>query len=129
MKIAILIYIYNNDTYKLYKELNFNSINIYPYQIDDDKILKGYSKDKMDINGMELEILTDNKGYPIVYGMNLNTGEISSILMMLKKTHFKDIIMKFQKNWKKKINCIYFNSVRFICIIELLIMIIILAQK
>ena len=31
----------------------------------------------MDINGMELEILTDNKGYPIVYGMNLNTGEIS----------------------------------------------------
>ena len=62
----INFYIYDNDTYKLYKELNFNSINIYPYQIDDDKILNGYSKDKMDINGMELEILTDNKGYPII---------------------------------------------------------------
>lgn len=127
----INLYIYNNDTYKLYKELNFNSINIYPYQIDDDKILKGYSKDKMDINGMELEILTDNKGYPIVYGMNLNTGEISYYTYDAKENTLQRYNNEVSKKLEKENKMYFYISIALgsFCIIELLIMIIILATR
>lgn len=127
----INLYIYDNDTYKLYKELNFNSINIYPYQIDDDKILKGYSKDKMDINGMELEILTDNKGYPIVYGMNLNTGEISYYTYDAKENTLQRYNNEVSKKLEKENKMYFYISIALgsFCIIELLIMIIILATR
>lgn len=127
----INLYIYDNDTYKLYKELNFNSINIYPYQIDDDKILKGYSKDKMDINGMELEILTDNKGYPIVYGMNLNTGEISYYTYDAKENTLQRYNNEVSKKFEKENKMYFYISIALgsFCIIELLIMIIILATR
>lgn len=127
----INFYIYDNDTYKLYKELNFNSINIYPYQIDDDKILKGYSKDKMDINGMELEILTDNKGYPIVYGMNLNTGEISYYTYDAKENTLQRYNNEVSKKLEKENKMYFYISIALgsFCIIELLIMIIILATR
>lgn len=127
----INLYIYNNDTYKLYKELNFNSINIYPYQIDDDKILKGYSKDKMDINGIELEILTDNKGYPIVYGMNLNTGEISYYTYDAKENTLQRYNNEVSKKLEKENKMYFYISIALglFCIIELLIMIIILATR
>ena len=116
---------------KLYKELNFNSINIYPYQIDDDKILKGYSKDKMDINGMELEILTDNKGYPIVYGMNLNTGEISYYTYDAKENTLQRYNNEVSKKLEKENKMYFYISIALgsFCIIELLIMIIILATR
>lgn len=127
----INLYIYDNDTYKLYKELNFNSINIYPYQIDDDKILKGYSKDKMDINGIELEILTDNKGYPIVYGMNLNTGEISYYTYDAKENTLQRYNNEVSKKLEKENKMYFYISIALgsFCIIELLIMIIILATR
>lgn len=127
----INFYIYDNDTYKLYKELNFNSINIYPYQIDDDKILNGYSKDKMDINGMELEILTDNKGYPIVYGMNLNTGEISYYTYDAKENTLQRYNNEVSKKLEKENKMYFYISIALgsFCIIELLIMIIILATR
>ena len=127
----INFYIYDNDTYKLYKELNFNSINIYPYQIDDDKILNGYSKDKMDINGMELEILTDNKGYPIIYGMNLNTGEISYYTYDSKENTLQRYNNEVLKKIEKENKMYFYISIALgsFCIIELLIMIIILATR
>ena len=127
----INFYIYDNDTYKLYKELNVNSINIYPYQIDDDKILNGYSKDKMDINGMELEILTDNKGYPIVYGMNLNKGEISYYTYDAKENTLQRYNNEVSKKLEKENKMYFYISIALgsFCIIELLIMIIILATR
>lgn len=129
--IELYIYNPNDESYKIYKELKFNSINIYPYQLEENKIINGYEKSKMTINGMEVEILDDKKNYPIVYGMNLNTGEVYYYTYDAKENTLQrynsEVTSKLGKENKK----FFYVSVGLgsLCILELMIMIIILAAK
>ncbi len=127
------LYIYNstNETYELYKELKFNSINIYPYLISDDKILDGYKKGKMTINNNEVEVLQNKSGYPIIYGMNLSTGEVSYYTYDAKdntlQRYNEEEVLKNNKENKDKLYIIY--GLAAFSILELFIIIIILAVK
>lgn len=129
--IELYIYNPNDESYKIYKELKFNSINIYPYQLEENKIINGYEKSKMTINGMEVEVLDDKKNYPIVYGMNLNTGEVYYYTYDAKENTLQrynsEVTSKLGKENKK----FFYVSVGLgsLCILELMIMIIILAAK
>ena len=80
---------------------------------------------------MELEILTDNKGYPIVYGMNLNTGEISYYTYDAKENTLQRYNNEVSKKLEKENKMYFYISIALgsFCIIELLIMIIILATR
>lgn len=121
----------NNEKFELYKELKFNSINVYPYNISDDKIIKNFEKSTMTINGIEVDALKDNKNYPIIYGMNLNNGEISYYTYDAKENTLQrynnDVTLKLEKESKK----FFYVSLALgaLCILELIIMIIILAAK
>lgn len=71
------LYIYNNDTYILYKEDKFNQITLYLKEIDVNKIPEGYKKFEETINDHEVEVykLNKNSNYSLIYGLNLETGK------------------------------------------------------
>ena len=68
------LYIYDNDTYTLYKEYKFNGVTLYlkaPKELP-----KGAKENKLTINGDSITSysIKDNS-YPLLYGMNVETGE------------------------------------------------------
>ncbi len=129
--IGLYIYNSNDETYTSYKELKFNSINVYPYSIEDNKILDGYEKSKMTINNNEVEVLQNKNSYPIIYGMNLSTGEVSYYTYDAKENtlqrYNEEANNKNKEDNKKNLYMIY--GLGSLCILELLILIIVLAVK
>lgn len=70
------LYVYNNDTYTLYKEYSFNRVILYP--IDDaSKIPSNYKKDTITFNDQTIIAykLKKSSKYALIYGMNVETGE------------------------------------------------------
>lgn len=80
---------------------------------------------------MELEILTDNKGYPIVYGMNLNYRWNFLLYCDAKENTLQRYNNEVSKKLEKENKMYFYISIALgsFCIIELLIMIIILATR
>lgn len=66
------LFLYQNDTFKPYKEFNFNQIAIYPLEASE--IPKGYIKETMKIGDNSIIAYTKEGAYPLVYGINLETG-------------------------------------------------------
>lgn len=66
------LFLYQNDEYLPYEELSFNQIAIYPVNLED--IPEGYVKDAITIGEKKVTAYTKEGNYPLVYGMNLETG-------------------------------------------------------
>lgn len=73
----ISLYSYDNlnDKYQNYQELSFG--NIYIQILEPENILKNYKKDKIKINDIEITSYIKEKNFPLIYGKNIETGEIS----------------------------------------------------
>lgn len=76
----INLYIYNekDKSYTLYKELTFKAISLYIID-DDSKIPSGYTKTTLTINNEKVTAYknTENNDFYLVYGMNIETGEVN----------------------------------------------------
>lgn len=72
------MFIYNeeNGTYKYYQELSLNKVFLATLSIPEDKIIKGYTKDKITINNEEVECIKNEEfGITLVYGKNVESGK------------------------------------------------------
>ena len=71
----ISLYIYDDNKYTKYTELSFGNITIYPMEMK--KELKNYYKTKINIQDVDVEVLTlkDNSRVKLVYGLNVETKE------------------------------------------------------
>ncbi len=78
----IALYIYNEkkDTFVLYQEIKFSSINFYPMDIDKGPAgydFSDYKKYTIDMNKVKIKGLKINKNarFAIIYGMDVETGQ------------------------------------------------------
>lgn len=70
-------YIYKDDTYKKYNEINFDKINIAILEMDKSIIPNNYIKTVISINNKELDVykLNESSNYSLLYGINTETGK------------------------------------------------------
>ena len=70
------LYIYENDNYKLYEELKFNTMVIQLLDMDETLLPEGYINTKINI-GEKAVVVYAKEGYeyPLLYGLNIETGE------------------------------------------------------
>ena len=94
----IKLYVYdpNADEYTLYNEMTFNNVKL--YYTNPDKVPNGFKKVKLVINNEKVTAYkTDkNSDFYLVYGMNVNRGEIGwyrydSIDVTLQRYETKDL--------------------------------------
>lgn len=74
-KVALYIYNEKENKYSLYKELKFNSIVLYPMDIN--KSITGYKEYDVDFDGITIKGLKvkKNSAFAIIYGMDVETGK------------------------------------------------------
>ena len=74
--VNLFIYDEENDIFKIYQELSLNKVILATVLIPEDKIKKGYTKDKITINNEEVECIKNEEfGITLVYGKNVETGK------------------------------------------------------
>lgn len=75
--INLFIYDETSKKYTLYKEYSFNKVILYPMELKDSDIPKGYSKSKITYNDEEVIAykLNENSKYALIYGLNVETGK------------------------------------------------------
>ncbi|MCM1371338.1 MAG: hypothetical protein NC181_05600 [Clostridium sp.] len=125
------IYEINENKYTLYTELKFNYLDIHPFNISDDKILDGYKKDTLTIADINIDVLKKQNCYPIIYGKNLETGEIAyyeydaseNTLQKYNEQGIKDIVKEKDKYFYCTI------GIGVLCIFELIIILIVVIHK
>lgn len=67
---------YDDGKYTIYNELSFNQLSIYLLDMDEKILPENYVIDKLDINGLGVVVYKNKQyEYPIVYGLNVLTGE------------------------------------------------------
>lgn len=66
------LFLYKDGNYSNYQELNFNQMAIYYLELEE--IPAGYVKDTITIGENRVTAYTKEGSYPLVYGMNLETG-------------------------------------------------------
>lgn len=73
--IGLFIYDEKTNKYSSYHEIGVNKITIYPLETSDE--IKGYTKDKIEINGVKVNgyYYTKDSNYVIIYGVNVETGD------------------------------------------------------
>ena len=73
--IALFIYDEKSGNYSSYHEIGVNKITIYPLETSEE--IKGYTKDKIVINDVEVSgyYYTKDSNYVIIYGVNVETGD------------------------------------------------------
>lgn len=72
------LYVYEDGKYTLYKEYTFNKIIFYPLAPKEGIIPQNYKKSKITYNEQTLDAyrLDEASDYALLYGMNIETGEI-----------------------------------------------------
>lgn len=71
----VYLYKYNDDQFYKYNEVNIGGV--YLSLLEPDNVLKGYNKDKIVINELDVDVYTKEGSFPLIYGMNLETGKTS----------------------------------------------------
>lgn len=67
------LFLYQDGKCKKYEELAFNQMRIFP--IETDEIIAGYAKGNSVIGQKNVTIYEKENHYPLIYGLNLETGE------------------------------------------------------
>lgn len=73
-------YVYDNGTYKLYREFGFGKVVLYPLTLD--KIPNGYHEVNITYNNEEIKAYkySNISKFALMYGMNIETGEIHTYM-------------------------------------------------
>ena len=73
-------YVYDNGTYKLYREFGFGKVVLYPLTLD--KIPDGYHEVNITYNNEEIKAYkySNISKFALMYGMNIETGEIHTYM-------------------------------------------------
>ncbi|MDE6284861.1 MAG: cadherin-like beta sandwich domain-containing protein, partial [Bacilli bacterium] len=74
-KVALYIYDDDKNEYKIYQELGVNKVSLYPIETTEE--IDGYTKGKVEINGVTVDgyYYDESSRFVIVYGVNVETGE------------------------------------------------------
>lgn len=125
----INLYIYDEkeNKYTKYSEVILSSSKILPLNINE--TITGYKKDKVTINDIEYEALTNNSDYVIIYARDLETGKndyymydtITKTAIRYDKTTILDFEKKLNKNKKIIMLLLIETLIMFIIVISLLI--------
>ena len=74
----VKLYVYDSkkNTYSIYNEFSFNSVKL--FYTNPKNVPRGFKKIKINLNGENIQAYTTDKksDFYLVYGMNVNTGEI-----------------------------------------------------
>ena len=94
--VKLYVYSPNTNSYSLYNEVSFNNVKL--YYTKPKSIPKGFKKVKININDEKINAYTIDKNgdFYLVYGMNVNTGEIGwyrydSVESTLQRYETKDL--------------------------------------
>lgn len=72
------LYMYENGEYKLYEEISFDKLYIQILTMDESLLDDGYTISKITVKDKSLAVYTkEGYSYPVLYGMNIQTGEKS----------------------------------------------------
>ena len=71
----IEFFIYNEGEYILYEERVFNGVKLYLTEPDENDIPEGYKLSEVSIGGVATVAYINDNGYPLVYGVNVETGK------------------------------------------------------
>lgn len=125
----INLYIYDEkeNKYTKYSEVILSSSKILPLNIT--TTITGYKKDKVTINDVEYEALTNNSDYVIIYARDLETGRndyymydtVTKTAIRYDKTTILDFEKKLNKNKKIIMLLLIETLIMFIIVISLLI--------
>ena len=103
----INLYIYKDDNYTLYNEFNFNQLSIYLLDMDESLIPSGYKQGEITIGDKTVTAYTrDGYEFPIVYGLNIETGEKN-----LYKYDAKENTLQRVENIDSSKESLYFNII------------------
>jgi len=116
------LFLYQNDTYLLYQELSFNQVAI--YSLDLEEIPKGYNKDTITIGGTKVTAYTKEGAYPLVYGMNLETG----IKRLYQYDQEENTLQRFKEVNNEQENIYFYCIVGLISFIALTYLIILIVM-
>ena len=87
--------------YQYYQELSLGKVVLATLSIPDDKIIKDYTKSKININNEEVECLVhDEFGITLVYGKNVETGKTNYYIYEKEE----NTLQRYDENIFKKIN-------------------------
>ena len=103
----INLYIYDDNNYTIYNEFNFNQIKVYLLDIDEGILPKGYTAKDITIGNKTVTGYTrDGYEYPIIYALNLETGEKN-----LYKYDAKENTLQRVENIDSNKENLYFNII------------------
>lgn len=116
------LFLYQNGSYIPYQELSFNQIAI--YSMDIEQIPKGYSKSTITIGDHTVTAYTKENSYPLVYGMNLETG----IKRLYQYDQEENTLQRFQELNHEKENFYFYCVIGLISFLILTYFIIIIVM-
>ncbi len=130
-KISLAIYDEKNNTYTLYNEFTSNNLILYLTNFPDE--LKGYKKNNISINDVNVEVYQykDDSRFVICYGMNVETGKYDYYSYDTKENTFQIWNDEEIKDLKKKEKIYFYMCISFGAglIIAILLIIYVLSKK
>ncbi len=103
----INLYIYQDGNYTLYNEFNFNQLAIYLLEMDETLLPSGYKQENITISDKSVTAyIRDGYEFPIVYGLNIETGE-----KKLYKYDAKENTLQRVENVDSSKESLYFNII------------------
>lgn len=123
-------YVYDNGTYKLYREFGFGKVVLYPLTLD--KIPEGYHEVNITYNNEEIKAYkySDISKFALMYGMNIETGEIHTYMYDANEDTLQIYNDEIIKELEEKNNIYFiFAIVESGIVVELLIIMIIMIAK
>ena len=99
---SMAYYIYKDDTFSLYREINFNKMSVALLKMDKSIIPDGYFKTVIGIDNKEVEVykLNESSNYSLLYGVNTDTGEKN---LYVYDSREEISILNKKNNYKSKI--------------------------
>ncbi len=127
----INLFIYDEKTgkYKAYYEIGVNKITIYP--LESNKEIKGYTKDKITINGYTINgyYYKKNSNYVIIYGINIETGDKGFYMYDKKMQSLINYNDEYIQDLDEKLNLYTYIIIGFSTVLILMLIIIITLIK
>lgn len=103
----INLFIYKDGNYTLYNEIDTNQLNIYLLEMDETLLPSGYKKQEISIGDKVVSAYSrDGYEFPIVYGLNIETGEKN-----LYKYDAKENTLQRVENIDSSKENLYFNII------------------
>ena len=110
----VSLFIYENDKYEKYVELNFGNITIYPMPMT--RTIKEYKKSVINIQEEEVEVLmlSNNSRIKMIYGLNVETKEEGLYLFDSKDNTLIKYDEEYIKILEEKNEMLTYSTIAFV---------------